>query len=91
MFFFILANLLKSKGQKERAAIKWCLNYVDDEFKDEMVEIVQNVYNLEKTYRFTNKKIASLLCFSDTDIAESHCLFSDERRKEAKKVRNQNY
>ena len=56
-----------------------------------MVEIVQNVYYLKKTYRFTNKKIASLLCFSDTDISESHCLFSDERRKEAKKVRNQNY
>ena len=91
MFFFILANLLKSKDQTERAAIKWCLKYVDDEFKDEMIEIVQNVYNLKKTYRFTNKKIAGLLCFSDSDIAESYCLFSDERRKEAKKIRNQNY
>lgn len=90
MYFTILASLFKHKGESERAAIKWCQKYVDELYHEEMVETVLNVYRSDKTYRFSNEKIARLLCFSPEDISESYCHFSEVRRAEAKKARNKN-
>lgn len=90
MYFTIIASLFKYKSQSERAAIKWCQKYVDKLYYDEMVETVQNVYKSDKIYRFSNEKIARLLCFTPEDIADSYCCFSEERRAEAKKARNKN-
>ena len=90
MYFTIMASLFKYKGESERAAIKWCQKYVDKFYHDEMVEAVLNVYRSDKTYRFSNEKIACLLCFSPEDISESYCHFSEVRRAKAKKARNKN-
>lgn len=91
MFFTVLANLFKCKGEDERAAIKWCKKYTDKEYYDEMVQIVLQVYNREEIKRIPNKKIGQFLCFTAEDIAESYCCFSEERKVEAKKARNNNH
>lgn len=91
MFFTILASLFKYKGESDRAAIAWCKRYVDSSYYDEMVETVLNVYKSDKIYRFSNEKIAKLLCFTPEDIEQSYCCFSEERKAEAKKARNKNH
>ncbi len=91
MFFTILASLFKYKGESDRAAIKWCKKYVDASYYDEMVETVLNVYKSDKIYRFSNERIAKLLCFTPEDIEQSYCCFSAERRAKAKKSRNKKY
>lgn len=91
MFFTILASLFKYKGESDRAAIKWCKKYVDSDYYDEMVETVLNVYKSDKIYRFSNEKIAKLLCFTPDDIEQSYCCFSEERKAEAKKNRNKRH
>lgn len=91
MYFTILAHLFKHKKESVRSAINWCKRYVDTEYYDEMVKIIEQAYSSSKTYRFSNERIAELLCFDETDINESYCNFSEERQKEAKKKRNQDY
>ena len=91
MFFTILASLFKYKGESDRAAIKWCKKYVDSSYYDEMVETVLNVYKSDKIYRFSNEKIAKLLCFTPDDIEQSYCCFSKERKVEAKRSRNKRH
>ena len=91
MFFTILASLFKYKGESDRAAIKWCKKYVDSSYYDEMVETVLNVYKSDKIYRFSNERIAKLLCFTPEDIEQSYCCFSAERRAEAKRNRNKRH
>lgn len=91
IFFTILASLFKYKGESDRAAIKWCKKYVDSSYYDEMVETVLNVYKSDKIYRFSNERIAKLLCFTPDDIAQSYCCFSEERKVEAKRNRNKRY
>lgn len=88
MFFTILANLFKVAEQSDRAAINWCKRYVDAEYFDEMVSIIEQVYNNNKVRRIPNFVIASHLCFTPEDIEKSHCCFSEERRAQAKKDRD---
>ena len=91
MFFTILASLFKYKGESDRAAIRWCKRYVDSNYYDEMVDTVLNVYKSDKIYRFSNEKIAKLLCFTPDDIEQSYCCFSKERKVEAKRSRNKRH
>lgn len=55
-----------------------------------MRHIIETTYKSKAKYRFSNVQIANCLCFTEEDIANSWCNFSEERKKEAKKIRNHN-
>lgn len=91
MFFTILAHAFKYKKLSERSAIKFCLRFIDEEYKKEMVGIIEQVYYSKTTYIPHYEKIAKLLCFSEEDIEKSFCNFSKERKESARKERNHRY
>ena len=70
--------------------IEHCSQYVSDNFYDEMIEIIDNVYSRGYTYYYNYNTISELLNFSDIDLEKSFCAFSDEiktyRRKERQKA-----
>ena len=91
MFFTVLAHIFKYKKESVRNAIKFCMRFVDKEYKDEMVEIIETVFSNDKIYTPNHEKIARLFCMSERDINESYCNFSKERKDAARKVRNHNH
>lgn len=88
IFFYILACLFKIRKSTKENCISWCSKYCDNEFKYEMEHIVELTYKSKVKYRFSNIQIANCLCFTEEDIANSWCNFSEERKAEAKKIRN---
>lgn len=88
IFFYILACLFKIRKSTKENCISWCKKYCDNEFKSEMEYIVELTYKSKAKYRFSNIQIANCLCFTEEDIANSWCNFSEERKKAAKSKRN---
>lgn len=88
-FIFLIANYARLY-MSQYDCIEHCSQYVSDNFYDEMIEIIDNVYSRGYTYYYNYNTISSLLDFSDIDLENSFCAFSDEikayRRKERQKA-----
>ncbi len=88
-FIFLIANYARLY-MSQYDCIEHCSQYVSDNFYDEMIEIIENVYSRGYTYYYNYNTISKLLNFSDIDLEKSFCAFSDEiktyRRKERQKA-----
>lgn len=88
-FIFLIANYARLY-MSQHDCIEHCSQYVSDNFYDEMIEIIDNVYSRGYTYYYNYNTISELLNFSDIDLEKSFCAFSDEiktyRRKERQKA-----
>ena len=91
VFFYIVASLFRLKKMPVSDCLHWCNKYVDSSFRNEMYQIVTLTYKCKTKHHISNKQIADMLCFTEEDIAESFCNFSDERVQNARKIRNRNH
>ena len=89
-FIFLIANYARIFMIKSDC-IDLCLQYVTEEFEEEMYSIIDSVYDSDYTYYYNFSTIGKLLDFSQFDISSSYCSFSEEIKKERKKKRNKDY
>lgn len=84
LFITILSTYLKQVMSLEDA-LEFVEKYLSPDFEEEGVQTVIRIYEREKEYQYRNTTIAELLCFSQRDIKESYCNFSEERIEQARK------
>lgn len=83
-FSFIYANYA-SRFMNKTDCIEELQKYFDNSFFDELFQIIDSVYNRNKTYNYKYTTIAEMLEFTQTDIDASYCNFSEERKNESLK------
>lgn len=83
-FAFIYANYA-SRFMNKADCIEELQKYFDNSFFDELFQIIDSVYNRNKTYNYKYTTIAEMLEFTQTDIDASYCNFSEERKDESLK------
>lgn len=80
-FFYIFTIYLKYMGKSKENAIKDMQIYVDDDFKNEFLVLVDDIYN--KHYNILkNSTIAEWLDFTDVDKFNSYACYDEEQIKQ---------
>lgn len=84
LFIHILTCFLKRVMPYEKAKT-YIKKYMSEDFEKEGMSAFKTTFFNATNYHYRNTTIAELLQFTDTDIKQSYCNFSEERIQQAKK------
>lgn len=83
IFTHILAVFLKRMNVDEEIAVIRAEEYLDADFMEEAETIIRNVYSTKTKYMYRNERIAELLDFTEEDLKDSFCAYTEKQRKKA--------